>query len=67
MVTNKQLLDILKKGEISLSDDEINEVRVLMIELAKIEYSNYGQKFISTDAADKSSIINLSNTIKKVA
>jgi hypothetical protein len=67
MVTNKQLSDILNKGEISLSDDEINEVRLLMIELAKIEYSNYRQKLSSTDAADKGSINNISNTIKKVA
>jgi predicted nucleotide-binding protein (sugar kinase/HSP70/actin superfamily) len=67
MVTNKQLKEIINKNGVEHTDVEVDSFRVLMIELAKLEYQYFKQKNIVKDAAKITSIINLSSNLKNVA
>lgn len=67
MVTNKQLKEIINKNGVELTDVEVDSLRVLMIELVKLEYQYFKQKNIVKDAAKITSITNLSSNLKNVA
>lgn len=64
MITNKQLSDLLKKDGYNLSDEELNSIRTLLVELAIIEHDYFLQSKIQNNAAETNELNKISTTSK---
>ena len=64
MITNKQLSDLLKKDGCNLSDEELNSIRNLLVELAIIEHDYFLKTKNENNAAETNDLNKISTTYK---